>query len=288
MKPTLMPRKLPDRVGRKSVRPDRSFTTFAARKRNFAPRKRVPSWQPSAGWQPPRCIRRSSCAALVELVVPHGVEVEPDLVHRLDRRLVVEERRQERRGPDQVAGRDHQRVRGSSGRLAAEVRGQVLGAAGGNARLRRAPGRSCRASLASRCPWKSFRPRSWTFDVPRLPARMALVGRGDGRQQEQGERGREGANASACPEHCPGPARSILGRRDLSARPVRELRAHEARDGRALRRRLRARARRQAAGLLPARGRLLRGQAAARGGEGGPRRGRPRATWRSRSAAASS
>ncbi len=34
--------------------------TFAARKLKFAPRKSVPSWQPSTGWQPPFCMRRSS------------------------------------------------------------------------------------------------------------------------------------------------------------------------------------------------------------------------------------
>jgi hypothetical protein len=44
-------------------------------------------------------------------VVPDAVVVEPHLVEGLDRRLVVEERRHERRGADQVAGRDKQCVR---------------------------------------------------------------------------------------------------------------------------------------------------------------------------------
>ena len=62
------------------------------------------------GWQPPLAMRRSSVGALVELVVADGVEVEPDLVHRLDRGLVVEQRREDRAGADQVARGDHDRV----------------------------------------------------------------------------------------------------------------------------------------------------------------------------------
>ena len=71
--------------------------------------------------------------ALVELVVAHRVEVEPDAVHRLDRRLVVEERRQQRRGADQVAGRDDQRV-AVLALLLAQVRGQELRPARGHRR----------------------------------------------------------------------------------------------------------------------------------------------------------
>src|SRR5690606_20364282 len=67
--------------------------------------------------------------ALVELVVADGVEVEPDHVHRLDRRLVVEEGRHERAGPDQVAGRDHDRV-AVGGLERGDVAGQVGDAAG--------------------------------------------------------------------------------------------------------------------------------------------------------------
>jgi len=70
---------------------------------------------------------------LVELVVADGVEVEPDLVHGLDRRLVVEERRQQRRGADQVTGGYDHRV-AVVGREVAHVRGEVLGPTGRNAR----------------------------------------------------------------------------------------------------------------------------------------------------------
>jgi hypothetical protein len=47
--------------------------------------------------------------ALVELVVAHGVHVEAEDVHRLDRRLVLEERRHERARADEVAAGDRER-----------------------------------------------------------------------------------------------------------------------------------------------------------------------------------
>ena len=47
---------------------------------------------------------------LIELVVADRVEVEADEVHRLDRRFVVEQRRQQRTGTDQVTCRHHRRV----------------------------------------------------------------------------------------------------------------------------------------------------------------------------------
>ncbi len=47
---------------------------------------------------------------LVELVVPDTRHVEPSGVHRVDRRLVVEEPRDERRRADQVPGADGDRV----------------------------------------------------------------------------------------------------------------------------------------------------------------------------------
>lgn len=43
----------------------------------------------------------------IELVVAHGVEVQPHLVKGFDGRFVMEQRRQKRRGPDHVAGRHH-------------------------------------------------------------------------------------------------------------------------------------------------------------------------------------
>ena len=48
--------------------------------------------------------------ALVELVVADRGEAEPEQVHRVDRRLVEEIGRGERRGADQVAGGDGDRV----------------------------------------------------------------------------------------------------------------------------------------------------------------------------------
>jgi hypothetical protein len=68
--------------------------------------------------------------ALVELVVADGVDVEPDVVHRLDRGLVVEQGRQQRAGADEVAGRHHDGVVGVGGLELGDVRGEVLGAAG--------------------------------------------------------------------------------------------------------------------------------------------------------------
>ena len=47
---------------------------------------------------------------LVELVVADGVDVEADEVHRLNGRLVVEQRRDERRCADEVTGGHHDGV----------------------------------------------------------------------------------------------------------------------------------------------------------------------------------
>ena len=70
--------------------------------------------------------------ALVELVVADAVVVEAHDVEGLDRRLVVEQRRQQRRRADQVTGRHEDRVR--VGRLEVrDVGGEVLGATGRHA-----------------------------------------------------------------------------------------------------------------------------------------------------------
>ena len=72
----------------------------------------------------PQELLRSS---LVELVVSDRVQVEPDHVHGLDRRLVMEQARQQRARSDEVAGGydDGVSVRLLQG---ANVCGQVLGA----------------------------------------------------------------------------------------------------------------------------------------------------------------
>lgn len=68
--------------------------------------------------------------ALVELVVPDGAQIQTKGVHGLDRGLVVEQRRQQRAGADQVAGRHHHRV--GVGRFPrADMRREVLDAPGG-------------------------------------------------------------------------------------------------------------------------------------------------------------
>ena len=66
---------------------------------------------------------------LVELVVADGIEIESDLIHCFDGRLVVEQARQQGAGADQVTGRHDDRV---AVRLleCLHVRRQVLGAAG--------------------------------------------------------------------------------------------------------------------------------------------------------------
>ena len=56
--------------------------------------------------------------AAIEFVIADRVEIEPDQVHRQDGRLVEEAGRDERRGADQVAGRDGETV-GMAGAQAA-------------------------------------------------------------------------------------------------------------------------------------------------------------------------
>ena len=67
--------------------------------------------------------------ALVEFVIADRGNVQAHHRQRLDRRLVMEHRRQERAGADQVAGRDEDRVPVSLAKLA-DQRRHVLGAAG--------------------------------------------------------------------------------------------------------------------------------------------------------------
>ena len=47
-------------IGGRIGRPVFLLIVFAARYLKSAPRNRSPSWQPSVGWQPPRCMRSSS------------------------------------------------------------------------------------------------------------------------------------------------------------------------------------------------------------------------------------
>jgi hypothetical protein len=78
-------------------------------------------------------MRISSVDALVELVVAHRADLQADLVHQLDRRLVVERGADQRGRADQVAGADGQRrpalVLGLGAQLP-QVRREVLHAAG--------------------------------------------------------------------------------------------------------------------------------------------------------------
>ena len=91
-------------------------------------------------------------------------------VERLDGRLVVEQRRQQRRRADQVAGRDEDRV-AVLGAQVADVRREVLDATGRDATggvhapAARAPMRPPElavGSTTSSCPWKSLSDRIWT------------------------------------------------------------------------------------------------------------------------------
>ena len=66
--------------------------------------------------------------ALVELVVADARHVEAHCVQRLDGRLVVEQARQERRAPDEVAGSDGEAVLLAGAELS-QLRGEVLAAA---------------------------------------------------------------------------------------------------------------------------------------------------------------
>ena len=67
---------------------------------------------------------------LVELVVADADRVEADVVHDVDRRLVVHQPRRERARTDQVTGGHDIRV-DALGAEGLQVRGEVLGAAGG-------------------------------------------------------------------------------------------------------------------------------------------------------------
>ena len=106
------------------------WTTLAARYLKSAPLNVWPVSQPSVGWQPPRCMRLSSASPSSNSWLPTERDVEPDLVHGLDRRLVVVERRDQRAGADQVAGGDDAASCAAPLELA-HVAGEDRGAAGG-------------------------------------------------------------------------------------------------------------------------------------------------------------
>ena len=141
MNATLAPLKFWIEYGGNSVLPVASLTTLAARNSKSAPPKPSPSRQPSTGWQPPFCIRRSSVVPSSNSWLPTALRSSPIVVHRLDGRLVVEQARQQRAGADQVTGRHDDRV---AVRLLERlhVRRQELGAASQRGRSRR--GRSSR------------------------------------------------------------------------------------------------------------------------------------------------
>ena len=111
--------------------------------------------------------------ALVELVVPDTVVVELHQVERLDRRLVVEQRRDQRRRADQVTGRDEQRVRVRRPQLTDVAwRGTRTPP---NSGVPDGPRRPAEPAGGCSAPWKSFRPRIWISVVCAFSA-----ARGDG------------------------------------------------------------------------------------------------------------
>ena len=69
--------------------------------------------------------------ALVEFVIADGGNIQPHHRQRLDGRLVMEHRRQERAGADQIAGGDEDRVLVPVAELL-DQRRHMLGAAGGD------------------------------------------------------------------------------------------------------------------------------------------------------------
>ena len=72
--------------------------------------------------------------ALVEFVIADGGNIQPHHRQRLDGRLVMEHRRQERAGADQIAGGDEDRVLVSLAKLP-DQRRHMFGAAGGDGDL---------------------------------------------------------------------------------------------------------------------------------------------------------
>ena len=95
-------------------------TTFAARYWNAAPRERVAVLAAVDGMTAAVLHALELVRALVELVVADGRDVQAERVHRLDRRLVVEERREQRARADEVAGADEVRL------VVARLRAQLV------------------------------------------------------------------------------------------------------------------------------------------------------------------
>ncbi len=77
MNATLAPVKFWIEYGGNSVSPVASLTTLAARNSKSAPPKPSPSRQPSTGWQPPFCIRRSSSVPSSNSWLPTALRSSP-------------------------------------------------------------------------------------------------------------------------------------------------------------------------------------------------------------------
>ena len=112
---------------------------------------------------------------LVELVVADAVVVEVHQVEGLDGRLVVEEGRQQRRGADEVAGRNEDGVVRVLSAQVAHVRREVLDAAGRDAA---APGIDWWCRVPGRCPSRTRSGRrSWLRDRRPRAGRGSRSGR---------------------------------------------------------------------------------------------------------------
>ena len=152
-----------------------------------------------AGRERASCISRSRrsasasarrCPCRIRDCRPNA-RLEADQVHRVDRRLVEKIGRGQRRGADQVAGRDGDRVRG--GPRAARP------APPRDAPRRRSRSCACAvrarsprpASGASRLPWKSLKARIWTSIGGRRGRAAARTVRGAGGKRTAPQRGDE-------------------------------------------------------------------------------------------------
>ena len=135
--------------------------------------------------------------AFVELVVADRADVEADRVQRLDRRLVVEERRQQRAGADEVAGGHDQRV-AVAALERADVRREVLGAAGGHAHLGGAqPAGDRPRRVRLEVAVEVVDPEQLDLDLVRQPLALLLL-RLRGRSRHEGGHEREYQD----PGHC--------------------------------------------------------------------------------------
>ncbi len=177
----------------------------------------------SLGWQPPFCMRSSSAAPLSNSWLPTALKSSADVVHRLDSGLVEEQRGDQRRRADQVAGR-HDRVVRVLRLQRRDGRGHVGRTAGRHRDVPPAAAGAVIDSLGgSRLPCRSLKAMSLTSTLAGVLGVVGLAGGGRRKSRHRRCRRRRRAEGG-----CEGAGERGVLQRDVHEGPLPGLNVDEA------------------------------------------------------------